>query len=91
MTDNITPPPVVDLENCTCLERSFFAIGVETGLQIRQIIAAEIANHKAAIDNLKMVIEVMGPLMTNPGTICTHNQTPTVEPTIEPILPPTEI
>lgn len=81
MSEITNPPPVVDLENCTCLERTFFAIGIETGTQIREMVKTQIENHKASMDSLKALLEMIGTPITNPGSICTKNQVSKETPT----------
>lgn len=75
MSEIANPPPVVvDLENCTCLERTFFAIGLETGNQIREMVKTQIENHRASMDSLNALLQMIGTPVTNPGNICTKNQ-----------------
>lgn len=80
MTDTTNPPPVVNLENCTCLEKTFFDIGVQTGLEIRKMIQVEIANNMSSIENLRKLLELLGPSVINPGAICTKNQPDYIPP-----------
>jgi hypothetical protein len=71
------PLPVVDLENCSCLERAFFAIGVETGKQIREMLQLQIANHQSSIDNLRQVITTLNGPLIDPASLCNPQPTPT--------------
>lgn len=86
MTDITSPPQTVEtpilpnLEECTCMERTFFAIGIETGKQIRELIQAEIKNHMSSIETLKTIIDIMGVPNTNPADLCTPKvETPSAD------------
>jgi hypothetical protein len=77
MTEIINPPQTVvdadfpNLEECSCMERTFFAIGVETGKQIRQLIQAEINNHMSSIETLKSLVRMLNTEVVNPADLCT--------------------
>jgi hypothetical protein len=76
MTDTTNPPQAVidpelpDLKDCTCMERTFFAIGVETGRQIHQLIQAEISNHLSSIETLRTLVQLIGTQTVNPADLC---------------------
>jgi hypothetical protein len=56
------------------MERTFFAIGLETGKQIRMLLDAELKSHMQSIENLKSIITLVGTPMVDPESICTKNK-----------------